>query len=76
MISPERESELERAVDAAVTAADRLIMDAAEGDKDILDYLTASVTIRFLEKLGMSLRAAGLMKIDPALAARRLRDET
>lgn len=68
MMTPERERELEKAIDEAVTMADRRIMDAAGGDNDILDFLTATIAIKFMEKVGISLRAQGLMKIDTALA--------
>jgi hypothetical protein len=46
----EAESRRQRALDKAVTAADRVIVDAADGDNDLLLLLTTLVASRFLEK--------------------------
>jgi hypothetical protein len=45
------EYERHQALDRAVQAADRMIVDAADGDTDVLLLLTAQLARRFAEKV-------------------------
>ena len=51
----ERESRHQRAVNAAVAAADRIILDASDGSVEETNLLTGAVAKRFLEKVMIAL---------------------
>jgi len=46
----EKEYKRDKSVEDAVTAADRIILDASDGSNEETNYLTAMVAKRFMEK--------------------------
>lgn len=52
----------QKAIEVAVSLADEVIMDAAAGDIEELNLMTACVSGAFLEKLDMSLRSKAFAK--------------
>jgi hypothetical protein len=50
------ESKFETALYDAVRAADARLLEAANGDAEALDFLTAAITLKFLQKVEMRAR--------------------
>ncbi|OGZ23853.1 MAG: hypothetical protein A3A08_01700 [Candidatus Nealsonbacteria bacterium RIFCSPLOWO2_01_FULL_41_9] len=54
----EREHKRGEIIKDAVTAADRIILDGSDGNKEETDYLTAEVAKKFMERALLPLQTA------------------